>query len=138
MLFPLPFACCYTVPLWKKGTQSLTHSRHIQTAGWETCRHSQAVSILREGLKQSCRGRESEKKSETEVHPTFNIALNVTLSFVLKDLVKELLGSLTSEEPVKFMAVQLYGHLTSIMISSLDFTCTSTLGLQPSPFSFPY
>ena len=136
MLFTVPFACCCTIPLWKKGmhsSQSLTHSRRIQTAGWETCRHCQAVSILRRGLKQSCRRKESEK-SETEVNSISNITLNVTLSFALKDFVKELPGSLISEEPVKFMVVQLHGHLTSIMIFSLDFTCTSTLSLQPSPF----
>lgn len=133
--------CCWLLPLLaatsshygRKEHKSLTHSRHIQAAGQETCRRCQAVSILRKGLKQSCRGKESEK-SETEVHPIFNITLNVTLSFAPKDLVKELPGSLLSEEPVKFMVVQLYGHSTSIVIFSSDFTCTSTLSLQPSPF----
>lgn len=57
-----------------------------------------------------------------------NITLNVTSSFVLKKLPR----SLISEKPVKFVVVQPHRRLTSVMILSSDFTC-STLSLQPSP-----
>lgn len=55
----------------------------------------------------------------------------VSLSFVLKDLVKESRGSHISEQPVRFVLLQPHGHLISLMISRLDFTCTSPLSLQP-------
>lgn len=110
-----------TSPSLTAGTSKLQDGKPACTAklspSWEKDSSSHA-----EGRKA--------KKSETEVHPIFNITFNVTLSSVLK----ELPGSLISEEPVKFMVVQLHGHLASIMMFSLDFTCTATLSLQPSPF----
>lgn len=73
VLVTVPSACCCTVPLWKENTLwpvpfSQQAHPHCRIGNLE------AVSILREQLRQSHSGKENEK-SETEAHSVSNINL---------------------------------------------------------------